>query len=69
MQIQSVFLVVWMSAVLFSGAHWQPPPMPGLFQSRWPLLGPTRYDDDFRQQRERRWHHPALAHAAATLEH
>jgi hypothetical protein len=74
MQIQRILLVLWMTVVLMSGAHAPPghaPPMPGLFQPRWPLE-PAQHERiwRFHEEREpprRRWRRPALAHAAASL--
>jgi hypothetical protein len=80
MQMPRILLVLWMTAVLISGAHGPlppgyAPPMPGLFQPRWPL-GPVEHERIWQLHEEcqrklepprRRWHRPALAHAAATL--
>jgi len=70
MQAQRAFLILWTIIVLISGAHsvppGQPPPMPGLYQPRWPLETPL----SLAQRVElpgREWRRAALGLAAAAL--
>jgi hypothetical protein len=72
--MQRVFLILWTIIVLISGAHsvppGQPPPMPGLYQPRWPLEtlpSPVQQREQQRELPGREWRRPALGLAATAL--